>query len=81
MNDTSIELGGSLGITVLGSLLATSYGDHLSDATAGSRLPASTPAAAQDSVGAGHTVARRRREGPAGRRRPPRPPTPSRRPG
>jgi EmrB/QacA subfamily drug resistance transporter len=57
VNDTSIELGGSLGIAILGSLLATSYSDHLSDATAGSRLPASTLETAQDSVGAGYTVA------------------------
>ncbi|MET7693494.1 MFS transporter [Streptomyces sp. NPDC005483] len=57
VNDTSIELGGSLGIAILGSLLATSYSDHLSDATAGSKLPASTLDAAQDSVGAGYTVA------------------------
>ncbi|WP_053846392.1 MFS transporter [Streptomyces sp. NRRL B-24085] len=57
VNDTSIELGGSLGIAILGSLLATSYSDHLSDATAGSRLPASALAGAQDSVGAGYTVA------------------------
>ncbi|MDH6607213.1 EmrB/QacA subfamily drug resistance transporter [Streptomyces sp. SAI-208] len=57
VNDTSIELGGSLGIAILGSLLATSYSDHLSDATAGSALPASTLHTAQDSVGAGYTVA------------------------
>ncbi|MEU9326290.1 MFS transporter [Streptomyces canus] len=57
VNDTSIELGGSLGIAILGSLLATSYADHLSDATTGSKLPASTLDAAQDSVGAGYTVA------------------------
>ncbi|EDY54040.1 MULTISPECIES: MFS transporter [Streptomyces] len=57
VNDTSIELGGSLGIAILGSLLATSYSDHLSDATAGSKLPASALESAQDSVGAGYTVA------------------------
>ncbi|MGC0337737.1 MFS transporter [Streptomyces sp. SLBN-8D4] len=57
VNDTSIELGGSLGIAILGSLLATSYSGHLSDATAGSRLPASALETAQDSVGAGYTVA------------------------
>ena len=57
VNDTSIELGGSLGIAILGSLLATSYADHLTDATTGSKLPASTLDAAQDSVGAGYTVA------------------------
>ncbi|MER6291018.1 DHA2 family efflux MFS transporter permease subunit [Streptomyces sviceus] len=57
VNDTSIELGGSLGIAILGSLLATSYSGHLSDATAGSKLPASALESAQDSVGAGYTVA------------------------
>ncbi|KOU77188.1 MFS transporter [Streptomyces sp. MMG1533] len=57
VNDTSLELGGSLGIAILGSLLATSYHDHLADATAGSKLPASTLSTAQDSVGAGYAVA------------------------
>ncbi|MEV5386032.1 MFS transporter [Streptomyces sp. NPDC052721] len=57
VNDTSLELGGSLGIALLGSLLATSYGDHLSDVTAGSKLPASALTTAQDSVGAGYAVA------------------------
>ncbi|MCX5331262.1 MFS transporter [Streptomyces sp. NBC_00140] len=57
VNDTSIELGGSLGIAILGSLLATSYSDHLADATGGSKLPATTLDTAQDSVGAGYAVA------------------------
>jgi EmrB/QacA subfamily drug resistance transporter len=57
VNDTSLELGGSLGIAILGSLLATSYGNHLTDATAGSKLPASALDTAQDSVGAGYAVA------------------------
>ncbi|MDN3262623.1 MFS transporter [Streptomyces sp. CSDS2] len=57
VNDTSLELGGSLGIAILGSLLATSYSDHLSDATQGSKLPASALDTAQDSVGAGYAVA------------------------
>ncbi|MEU3953421.1 MFS transporter [Streptomyces achromogenes] len=57
VNDTSLELGGSLGIAILGSLLATSYSDHLSDATKGSKLPASALDTAQDSVGAGYAVA------------------------
>ncbi|MFJ3302798.1 MFS transporter [Streptomyces sp. NPDC086549] len=57
VNDTSLELGGSLGIAILGSLLSTSYGDHLTDATAGSKLPAGALATAQDSVGAGYAVA------------------------
>lgn len=57
VNDTSLELGGSLGIAILGSLLATSYSGHLSDATAGGKLPASSLETAQDSVGAGYAVA------------------------
>ncbi|MEV0186703.1 MFS transporter [Streptomyces sp. NPDC050625] len=57
VNDTSLELGGSLGIAILGSLLSTSYGNHLTDATAGSRLPADALTTAQDSVGAGYAVA------------------------
>ncbi|MFJ8197229.1 MFS transporter [Streptomyces sp. NPDC096152] len=57
VNDTSLELGGSLGIAILGSLLSTSYANHLSDATAGSTLPPSALSTAQDSVGAGYQVA------------------------
>ncbi|MFM9609710.1 MFS transporter [Streptomyces sp. V2] len=57
VNDTSLELGGSLGIAVLGSLLATSYSDHLSTAAKGSGVPADSLATAQDSVGAGYAVA------------------------
>ncbi|MFF7530864.1 MFS transporter [Streptomyces bobili] len=57
VNDTSLELGGSLGIAILGSLLGTSYSDHLGEAASGSGLPAGTLATAQDSVGAGYAVA------------------------
>jgi EmrB/QacA subfamily drug resistance transporter len=57
VNDTSTELGGAIGIAVLGSLLSTSYSSHLADATAGSRLPADALSQAQDSVGAGYAVA------------------------
>ncbi|MEW2167504.1 DHA2 family efflux MFS transporter permease subunit [Streptomyces sp. NPDC007084] len=57
VNDTSLELGGSLGIAILGSVLAGSYSSHLTDATAGSKLPADALATAQDSVGAGYAVA------------------------
>ncbi|MEV8037370.1 DHA2 family efflux MFS transporter permease subunit [Streptomyces sp. NPDC086182] len=57
VNDTSLELGGSLGIAILGSVLAGSYSSHLADATAGSKLPAGALATAQDSVGAGYAVA------------------------
>ncbi|WP_371749128.1 MFS transporter [Streptomyces sp. NBC_00280] len=57
VNDTSLELGGSLGIAILGSLLSTSYASHLTDATNGSKLPAGALSQAQDSVGAGYQVA------------------------
>ncbi|MEV8525671.1 MFS transporter [Streptomyces sp. NPDC052000] len=57
VNDTSLELGGSLGIAILGSVLASSYSSRLADATAGTKLPASALATAQDSVGAGYAVA------------------------
>ncbi|MEU6229737.1 MFS transporter [Streptomyces sp. NPDC047042] len=57
VNDTSLELGGSLGIAILGSLLSTSYAAHLTDATRGSKLPADALSQAQDSVGAGYQVA------------------------
>lgn len=57
VNDTSLELGGSLGIAILGSLLSTSYAAHLADATNGSKLSAGALSSAQDSVGAGYQVA------------------------
>jgi hypothetical protein len=47
MNDVVRELGGTLGIAVLGSILATSYASRMDGA----------PEAAQDSVGAAHAVA------------------------
>lgn len=57
VNDTSLELGGSLGIAILGSVLAGSYSSHLADATAGGKLPSDALSTAQDSVGAGYAVA------------------------
>ncbi|MEV1085145.1 MFS transporter [Streptomyces sp. NPDC050211] len=57
VNDTSTELGGAIGIAILGSLLSTSYSSGLSDATAGSKLPADALSQAQDSVAAGYGVA------------------------
>ena len=55
MNDVVREVGGTLGIAVLGSILATSYASSMDGATAG--LPAEAAAAASDSVGAAHAVA------------------------
>ncbi|MER5294670.1 MFS transporter [Streptomyces pharetrae] len=57
-NDTSLELGGSLGIAVLGSLLSTAYQDELTG-LAGGRLPQAALDAAKESVGGGLAVAER----------------------
>ncbi|MFH8290823.1 MFS transporter [Streptomyces sp. NPDC018059] len=59
VNDTSLELGGSLGIAILGSVLASSYSSKLEDAASasGTKLPDGTLETAQDSVGAGYAVA------------------------
>ncbi|MET8787871.1 MFS transporter [Streptomyces sp. NPDC004589] len=62
-NDTSLELGGSLGIAVLGSLLATGYKDRLGDLADG-HLPAAALDAAKESVGAGLAVAEQAAEAP-----------------
>ena len=61
MNDVVREVGGTLGVAVLGSVLASSYGGGMDDAVAG--LPAEAAEAASDSVGArprGRRAARRR---------------------
>ncbi|NNN28820.1 MFS transporter [Streptomyces sp. S3(2020)] len=55
-NDTALELGGSLGIAILGSLLATSYKDRLTDLVGG-QLPHDALETAKDSVGGGLAVA------------------------
>ena len=55
MNDVVREVGGTLGIAVLGSILASSYASGMDDATAG--LPPAAAEAASDSVGAAQQVA------------------------
>ena len=54
MNDVVRELGGTLGVAVLGSILASSYGSSMDAATSG--LPHPAAEAAADSVGAAHEV-------------------------
>ena len=56
MNDVVREVGGTLGVAVLGSVLSTSYASGMDDATAG--LPA----------GGRRGGERQRRRGPRGRR-------------
>jgi len=48
MNDTTRELGGALGVAVLGSILTSQYGSSLAPAVAA--LPAAARAAAQTSL-------------------------------
>ncbi|MFI7277662.1 MFS transporter [Streptomyces sp. NPDC049879] len=64
LNDTALELGGALGIAVLGSLLATSYRDDLTSAV-GDRLPPEALDTAQDSIGGALAVAQRVAEDPS----------------
>ncbi|MDX3228395.1 MFS transporter [Streptomyces sp. ME19-01-6] len=64
-NDTSVELGGSLGIALLGSLLGTAYRDKLTDLVGG-HLPAAALETAKDSVGGGLAVAQEVAKNPAG---------------
>ena len=55
MNDVVREVGGTLGVAVLGSILASAYASGMDGATAG--LPADAAAAATDSIGAAHAIA------------------------
>ncbi|WP_075779237.1 MFS transporter [Streptomyces acidiscabies] len=64
VNDTALELGGALGIAVLGSLLGTAYRNELTDLV-GNRLPAEAMETAKDSVGAGLAVAQRVAQDPS----------------
>ncbi|MGH3380103.1 MAG: MFS transporter [Actinoallomurus sp.] len=58
VNDTSLELGGSLGIAILGSILAGTYTSGLTSAV-GDRLPAPARDAAGESVGGALAVAQK----------------------
>ena len=62
LNDTVRELGGALGIAVLGSILNAGYRSAMGDATAG--LPAEAAEAASEGIGAAFGVAAEM--GPAG---------------
>jgi EmrB/QacA subfamily drug resistance transporter len=64
VNDTALELGGALGIAVLGSLLGTAYRDEL-NRLVGNRLPAELMGIAKDSVGGGLAVAERVAQDPS----------------
>jgi EmrB/QacA subfamily drug resistance transporter len=57
VNDTTREIGGTLGVAVLGSLMASVYGGRILDALSGTPLPAGLRAAAGDSLAAALEIA------------------------
>ncbi len=57
MNDTTRELGGTLGVAVVGSVMASVYAAHVLRSLTSHGTPAAAAAAAQQSVGAGLSVA------------------------
>ncbi|MEY2581253.1 MAG: hypothetical protein QOE09_1102 [Ilumatobacteraceae bacterium] len=59
VNDTTRELGGTLGVAMIGSLFASVYSSRLGELLAGSAVPAKAQLIARDSVGAGVEIARR----------------------
>jgi EmrB/QacA subfamily drug resistance transporter len=56
VNDTTREIGGTLGVAVVGSVMSSLYGPRVVDALSGLGLPASSVSAARESVIAGLTV-------------------------
>ncbi len=57
VNDTTRELGGTLGVAIVGSLFASVYASALADALGSSPMPPDALRVAQDSVGAAYAVA------------------------
>jgi len=65
INDTALELGGSLGIAILGSVLATSYKDEIGSQVAG-QLPPAALDTAMESIGGAVAVAQQVAQSPLG---------------
>jgi len=59
VNDTTREVGGTLGVAVLGSIMATLYGGRIVDALRGSGLPAALRQTAGDSLAGALQIAER----------------------
>ncbi len=57
VNDTTREIGGTLGVAVLGSIMASVYGGRVLDALSGNPLPAGLRTAAGDSLAAALQIA------------------------
>jgi len=56
VNDTTRELGGTLGVAIVGSVFASIYSGHLGSAPALAGLPAGVRSAMQDSMAMAHRV-------------------------
>jgi EmrB/QacA subfamily drug resistance transporter len=67
VNDTTREVGGTLGVAVLGSIMASIYGGRIADALSGTSLPAGVRDAASGSLAAALQIAGQV-GGPAGAR-------------
>ncbi|HEY8526837.1 MAG TPA: MFS transporter [Acidimicrobiales bacterium] len=59
VNDTTRELGGALGVAVLGSVMSSTYRPKVSDAISGFPVPAEAANAITDQIGAAMRVAER----------------------
>jgi hypothetical protein len=59
VNDTARELGGTLGVAIIGSLFASVYSTRLGELLTSTAVPVDAQRIARDSVGAGVEVARR----------------------
>ena len=51
VNDTTRQVGGALGVAIIGSVLASTYGTQVGDAVAGQQLPSGVANEAQNSLG------------------------------
>jgi EmrB/QacA subfamily drug resistance transporter len=59
VNDTTRELGGALGVAVLGSVMSSTYQPQVTDAVSGSPLPREAASAVSEQIGAAMSVAER----------------------
>jgi EmrB/QacA subfamily drug resistance transporter len=58
VNDTTRQVGGAVGVAVVGSVFASIYGAQVRDAVSGKGLPPAAVASAKDSLGAALVVAK-----------------------
>ena len=72
MNDTTRQVGGALGVAVVGSVMLSTYGGRVGDAITGAHLPVSADARRAGPPGPEHRARRSppNKHVPAARRRP-----------